>query len=178
MIRLSPQKHPLVLVAVAALVGLLWDQTGGSDRHMGYTVLAAIVGVLFYPVISPFRHLYHVIPQVAVAALGVTYLVIQVLPRGHQPSRLIVAALVLSFLFFGASHKPLSFKANPTRDRDLWPFDSLAGASRRRDAAFAPAGLFLDLPLGRPSGLDGVSAAKYSNRNSGRQSPNQPFLGR
>ena len=111
LIRLSPQKHPLVLVAVAALVGLLWDQTGGSDRRMGYTVLAAIVGVLFYPVISPFRHLYHVIPQVAVAALGVTYLVIQVLPRGHQPSRLIVAALVLSFLFFGASAKPLSFKA-------------------------------------------------------------------
>ena len=111
LIRLSPQKHPLVLVAVAALVGLLWDQTGGSDRRMGYTVLAAIVGVLFYPVISPFRHLYHVIPQVAVAALGVTYLVIQVLPRGHQPTRLIVAALVLSFLFFGASAKPLSFKA-------------------------------------------------------------------
>ncbi|MGZ5978446.1 MAG: hypothetical protein ACXWNX_13470, partial [Isosphaeraceae bacterium] len=111
LIRLSPQKHPLVLVAVAALVGLLWDQTGGSDRRMGCTVLAAIVGVLFYPVISPFRHLYHVIPQVAVAALGVTYLVIQVLPRGHQPTRLIVAALVLSFLFFGASAKPLSFKA-------------------------------------------------------------------
>ena len=178
LIRLSPQKHPLVLVAVAALVGLLWDQTGGSDRRMGYTVLAAIVGVLFYPVISPFRHLYHVIPQVAVAALGVTYLVIQVLPRGHQPTRLIVAALVLSFLFFGASRQASVVQGAPTRDRDLWPFDSLAGASRRRDAAFAPAGLFLDLPLGRPSGLDGVSAAKYSNRNSGRQSPNQPFLGR
>ena len=111
LIRLSPQKHPLVLVAVGALIGLLWDRTGGSNWRMGCTVLAAIVGVVFYPVISPNRHPYHVIPQVAVAALGVTYLVIQVLPRGHQPTRLIVAALVLSFLFFGASAKPLSFKA-------------------------------------------------------------------
>ncbi|MGZ3470023.1 MAG: hypothetical protein ACXWO1_10005 [Isosphaeraceae bacterium] len=111
LIRLSPQKHPLVLVAVGALIGLLWDRTGGSNRRMGYTVLAALVGVLFYPVISPFRFPYHVIPQVAMAALGVTYLVIQILPRRHQPTRLIVAALVLSFLFFGAAAKPLSFKA-------------------------------------------------------------------
>ena len=111
LIRLSPQKHPLVLVAVGALIGLLWDRPCASNRRMGYTVLAALVGVLFYPVISPIRFPYHVIPQVAVAALGVTYLVIQILPGRQQPTRLIVAALFLSFLFFGASARPLSFKA-------------------------------------------------------------------
>ena len=109
--RLSPQKHPLVLVAVLALIGLLWDRTSGLNRRMGYFVLAALVGVLFYPVISPIRFPYHVIPQVAVAALGVTYLVVQILPPGLQPTRMIVAALLLSFLFFGASAKPLSFRA-------------------------------------------------------------------
>ena len=98
---------------------------------MGYTVLAALVGVLFYPVISPIRFPYHVIPQVAMAALGVTYLVIQILPRRHQPTRLIVAVLVLSFLFFGAAAKPLSFKRSDPGQRPM--------AFRQPGGCFAPA---------------------------------------
>ena len=111
LIRMSPQKHPLVLLAATALIVLLWDRTGGEHRRNAWVVLAAMVGVLFYAAISPIRHVYYAIPQVAAASLGVTYLVTQVLRYGGRPTRLTVAAIALSFLFFGASSKPLSFKA-------------------------------------------------------------------
>jgi len=111
LVRLSPQKHPAVLLAVTALIVLLWDGTAGSNRRNAWVVLAALVGVLFYAAISPIRNAYHAIPQVAVAALGVTCLVTQIVRFGGQQTRLTVAAVALTFLFFGASAKPLSFKA-------------------------------------------------------------------
>jgi hypothetical protein len=110
-LRLSPQKLPLVLLAVTALIVLLWDGTAGPHRRNAWVVLAALVGVLFYAAISPIRNAYHAIPQVAVAAIGVTYFVTQILRFGGQQTRLTVAAIALTFLFFGASAKPLSFKA-------------------------------------------------------------------
>lgn len=111
LVRLSPQKHPAVLLAVTALIVLLWNGTTGPNRRHAWVVLAAVAGVLFYAAISPIRNAYHAIPQVAVAALGVTYLVTQLLRFGGQQTRLTVAAVALTFLFFGASAKPLSFKA-------------------------------------------------------------------
>ena len=111
LIRMSPQKHPLVLLAATALIMLLWDRTGGEQRRHAWVVLAAMVGALFYAAISPIWNAYYAIPQVAAASLGVTYLVTQVLRYGGRPTRLTVAAVALSFLFFGASAKPLSFKA-------------------------------------------------------------------
>ena len=33
LIRMSPQKHPLVLLAATALIVLLWDRTGGEQRR-------------------------------------------------------------------------------------------------------------------------------------------------
>ena len=110
LVRLSPQKHPAVLLAVTALIVLLWNGTAGANRRHAWVVLAAVAGVLFYAAISPIRNAYHAIPQVAVAALGVTYLVTQLLRFGGQQTRLTVAAVALTFLFFGASAKPLSFK--------------------------------------------------------------------
>jgi len=110
-IRMLPQKHPIVLLAATALIVLLWDRTGGEPRRKAWVVFAALVGVSFYAAISPTRVVYYAIPQVAAASLGVTYLVTQVLRYGGRPTRLTVAAIALSFLFFGASTKPLSFKA-------------------------------------------------------------------
>ncbi len=111
LVRMSPQKHPAILLAVTALIVLLWDGTAGPNRRQAWVVLAAIAGVLFYSAISPIRNAYHAIPQVAVAALGVTILVTQLLRFGGRQTRLTVAAVTLAFLFFGASAKPLSFKA-------------------------------------------------------------------
>jgi len=111
LVRLSPQKHPAVLLAVTALIVLLWNGSAGPNRRQAWVVLAALAGVLFYSAISPIRNAYHAIPQVAVAALGVTYLVTQILQFGGQPTRLTVAAVALTFLFFGASAQPLSLRA-------------------------------------------------------------------
>ncbi len=104
--RMSPQKHPAVLLAVTPLIVLFWDRNADAGRRDAQVVLAALLGVLFYSAISPVRNAYHAIPQVAVAALGVTYLVIQILRFGGQQTRLTVGALALTFLFFGASTDP------------------------------------------------------------------------
>ena len=114
LIRLSPQKHPLVLVAVAALVGLLWDETGGIGPAHGLHRAGGNRGGLVLSGDQPVPS-----PQ-SCNSPGGRGRSGRDLPRdpgltsGHQPTRLIVAALVLSFLFFGASAKPLSFK-DPTR---------------------------------------------------------------
>jgi hypothetical protein len=108
---MSPQKHPAVLLAAAALIVLLWNGDAGPNRRQGWAVLAAIAGVLFYSAISPIRNAYHAIPQVAVAAAGVTYLATQLLRFGGRQTRLTVAAVGLTFLFFGASAQPLSLRA-------------------------------------------------------------------
>ena len=72
---------------MTALIVLLWNGTAGPNRRHAWVVLAAVVGVLFYAAISPIRNAYHAIPQVAVAALGVTYLVTQLLRfGGRQPA--------------------------------------------------------------------------------------------
>ena len=67
LVRLSPQKHPAVLLAVTAPIVLLWNGTAGPNRRHAWVVLAAVAGVLFYAAISPIRNAYHAIPQVAVA---------------------------------------------------------------------------------------------------------------
>ena len=111
LVRLSPQKQPAVLLTITALILLLWDGNAGPNRRNALIVLAALAGVVFYGAISPIRIAYHTIPQVAVAALGVVYFVTQLLQFGGRQTRLTVAAAALTFLFFGASAKPLSFKA-------------------------------------------------------------------
>ena len=177
LVRLSPQKHPAVLLAVTALIVLLWNGTAGPNRRHAWVVLAAVAGVLFYAAISPIRNAYHAIPQVAVAALGVTYLVTQLLRFGGQQTRLTVAAVALTFLFFGASAKPLSFKALQTRDGDIRPADGVARAPQRRDAPVHSAGLLLRLPLERPSRLDGLPATAHDFGHPGRQFARRTHLG-
>ena len=96
------------------------------------------------------------------AALGVTYLVTQLLRFGGQQTRLTVAAVALTFLFFGASAKPLSFKAlRPGTETYGLPM-ALSRAPQRRDAPVHSAGLLLRLLLERPSRLDGVLARSHN----------------
>ena len=146
LVRMSPQKHPAVLLAVTSLIVLLWDGTAGADRRNAWVVLAALLGVLFYSAISPIRNAYHAIPQVAVAALGVTYFVTQILRFGGQQSRLTVAALALTFLFFGASAKPLSFTALRPGKETYGLLTALRVLRSGEMAPSTPLGYFSDYP--------------------------------
>ena len=146
LLRMSPQKHPAALLAVAPLLVLLWDSTAATDRREALVVLAAILGILFYSAISPIRNAYHAIPQVAVAALGVTFFVTQLLRFGGQPTRLTVAAIALTFLYFGASARPLSLTAlRPGKETYGLP-TALRLLRSGEMAPSAPLGYFSDYP--------------------------------
>jgi len=178
LVRLSPQKHPAVLLAVTALIVLLWNGTAGPNRRHAWVVLAAVAGVLFYAAISPIRNAYHAIPQVAVAALGVNLPRDSTPPiwrpadspdcRGGRANVLVLRRECQAPLVQGAE----------TRDGDIRPADGVARAPQRRDAPVHSAGLLLRLPLERPSRLDGLPATAHDFGHPGRQFARRTHLGR
>ena len=166
---MSPQKHPAVLLAVTPLIVLFWDRTADVGRRDARVIIAALLGVLFYSAISPVRNAYHAIPQVAVAALGVTYLVIQILRFGGQQTRLTVGALALTFLFFGASARPLSLTALRPDHQTYGLREAVRLLRTGEMARSTPLGYFSDYPWADHRALRGVLATAHDLRHAHRQ---------
>jgi hypothetical protein len=136
-------KH--LLLASALVVGLLpWHRPNDAMRRSFPVVLIAMVGVSFYHAISPLRIPYHATPQIAIAAMGLTFVAAQLVQGQTRPlARL--AALAVLFLFFGAREKPRALEVLSPGDRTYGLRESLR-VLRTGDLPRKPAVGFYESP--------------------------------